>query len=596
MWRGGRPFKVSSGQATLDGPKTNGANNDAVMIIDSDDENSHPAASLFVDEPDFEEEENEFDPAKPYPQIIQHLDLHFGTAALHLSVPPVSISALDAGPAILKDKAVIVAAFADHSIRLITLPLTPPSPASKLRPELQSNFMSGNAGNGKWGETVTELTGYSTAADGLSLTLTPMKSRVDASSKTERKSRSSSKPPTGNDWQILVASHSREVSGVLLIHQIPIIENQTNGKIVYTISKENGAPSQTQYLSSPATTISFNPSVSQGTQILLADNTGACRIYDCQASAEGPGSGLSGTGSWLLTMYPGFQSSKSDAATALSSTALSNLGRKSVVDAKWAMGGKAVIVLLADGEWGLWDIEGNGPSISKSLLSRKAVKGGATTAFSATGWIDGPPLKSSSRGAVTQSSSSKFAPMTPGARKTAEPVLFSGRSGHGFVRGQISVTRLPTKSTTSPVEECVAFWMEDSYSVISNLRSYWEAQVRRNSGGGGNLFNGASSGSRTIKLDNVNLRGERCSGIVQYPRATVPKNGLPTELLIIGEHRFIILSDASPEVRSQQKHMPVQTQSQLVATGNLDVTGIDQALVQMENGAFKSKRKIEFNA
>ena len=184
------------------------------------------------------------------------------------------------------------------------------------------------------------------------------------------------------------------------------------------------------------------------------------------------------------------------------------------------MGGKAVIVLLADGEWGLWDIEGDGSAGgSKGILGRQSIKGGAITAFSISGWIDSAPVKSSStKGATARTSNSKFAPMTPSTRKTVEPVLFSGRSGHGFARGKISVVRLPATSTISLAEESVAFWLEDSYCVIPNLRAYWDAQSRRNGGGSGNLFGVSNPMSRMIRLEGVNLRGERCCGIDQHPR------------------------------------------------------------------------------
>jgi hypothetical protein len=410
------------------------------------------------------------------------------------------------------------------------------------------------------------------------------------------------------DWQILVASLSREGSGLLLVHRIPIVTSQKRGKTSYSLSKNHSAPSQRISLSSPAISAAFNPNL-QSTHLLVADKAGACRIFDCEPSHTSSSissenlsstSSASQSGSWLFTMYSGFLSSKPDATNAASGTSYGNFGRKVIVDAKWVMGGKAVIALLADGEWGVWDIAGGGfAGASKGILSKQSITGGAMTAFSISGWIDSTPIKSSStKGATARTSNSKFAPMTPSTRKTAEPLLFSGRSGHGFVRGKLSVVRLQSTSTTSLPEESVAFWLEDSYCVIPNFRAYWDSQSRRNGGGSGNLFGGGSPMSRMIRLEGVNLRGERCCGIDQYPQASASKSLLPTEILILGEHRYSVASDNVYQLRGPKRKAPSQGEYQIMASRNLDVTEIDQVLSRMEDGnsstPTKTKRSGDF--
>lgn len=601
IWKGGRPFRPRS--TPEERSKTNGARADDVMIIDSDDEPSGSHAPPFDDKPEFANEDDEIDPSKPYPRTIQHLDLNFGAAALHIAVPPISTFKGDnssgLSPLILNDQLVFVIACSDQKLRLVTRPLNPPSPLSKLRQDIRSTFTASYAGHGKWGETVLDLTTSLLPADGVSLSFTNAEkvSIADADRNLRRARSTSTSGPARSEWHILVASYSREGPGLLLIHRIPIITIQ-KGKISYTLSRNHAAPSQRISLSSPAISVTFNPNISspsQSTHLLVADKTGACRIYNCEPShasvsisSENLGSTTfaSQHGSWLLTMYPGFLSSKSDTQNILSGTSLGNLGRKTVVDAKWAMGGKAVIVLLADGEWGVWDIEGSGSAGgSKGILSQQSIKGGAMTAFSISGWIDSAPVKSSSTtGPTARTSSSKFAPMTPSTRKTAEPVLFSGRSGHGFARGQISVVRLPATSTISLAEESVAFWLEDSFCVIPNLRAYWDAQNRRSGGGSGNLFGGSSPMSRMIRLEGVNLRGERCCGIDQHPREFTSKSLLSTEILILGEHRYSIASDNTYQSRGPKRHAPSHGEYKVTASRDLDVTEIDQVLSRMENG------------
>lgn len=607
VWRGGRRFKSSSHSTAKNDSNVNGATDNAVMIVDSDDEQPPSNAAAVDDNPEFVEEDDEVDPLKPYPSILQHLDLNFGTSILHLAVPSAEIVDNPSGlsPAILNDSIVFAAACTDHSVRLISLPLTPPSPASKSRGSIHSHITAGNAGSGKWGETMVQLIGHSAIPDGLSITLSASSSAESSlieggGAKAGSKSRNSDVA-----WDVLVASHSREASGLLLLYRVPVDSTTVGGKIVQSFSKSTQTPSQTQHLSSPAISVAFNPSLlsAYSTHLLVSDKTGACRIYDCQASlpankTEESTPNLFSTqgGSWLLTLYPGFQSSKSE-ATNLSAFSASNYGRKALVDAKWVVGGNAVLVLLADGEWGLWDIGGAGPRASNGLLGQHSIKGSAKTAFSISGWVDGAPIKSASARTAGFQAPGKFAPMTPGTRKIVEPALFNGRTGSGPVHGQISVARLSTTSTIHLADECVVFWLGEAFAVIPNLSAYWEAQMRKKAGGQGNLF-GSKSASHLVRLRGVDLRGERCSGISQSVRSTsTSKVNLPTEILITAEHRFLIVSDAALETPQQlprqSKLAITHNETRLASTGELDILGIDQALAEMEDSPTFGKRKVD---
>src|ERR1700716_3755192 len=64
IWRGGKRFKQPS--TSEDKSKTNGANNNDVMIIDSDDERPGSHAPLFEDKLEFEDDHEEIDPSMPY--------------------------------------------------------------------------------------------------------------------------------------------------------------------------------------------------------------------------------------------------------------------------------------------------------------------------------------------------------------------------------------------------------------------------------------------------------------------------------------------------------------------------------------------------
>ena len=409
---------------------------------------------------------------------------------------------------------------------------------------------------------------------------------VDFSSQST-KGDSKSSTPTGP--QIIVASHSQEVTGLLLLYRIPIVSPQPHIE-----------PFQSIHLSSPAKSISFNPALSSPptSQLLVADSTGACRIYDYKllvktSPVDEPSSHLAAEqGTWLLSLYPSFLK-QAESSTSQNTGAHAGFGRKTIVDAKWVSNGRAILVLLQDGEWGIWDIEGVGPGASQGLLGRQGIKGGSLSQFSLTGFIEGAKSRSSG---PPQISSSKFAPMTPSTRKSVD--LFGNRGTTGPVRGQISVVEVPSSSATRPAEESIVFWLGESFNVIPNFSKYWAANGRKNTSGSGNLFNG-TPGGRMIKLESVDLQGERCSGIEQIAKLSVAQatssTALSSDVVILGEHRFIILSvgkQVQPRVEKENRMALMETNAN---AGELDVMGINRALARMENrdsSGFSEKRKL----
>lgn len=561
VWRGGRPFKTSQDSAAP-AQKANGTGN-AVISLDSDEEGNDGKA--FEDKPEFEDEEEELDPSRPYPNVLQELDLHFGTDVLHLAVLPDSVLKAD-GPSSrgvdsLKQEIIFTAACADNSVRLVTIPLTPPSPKSKARPELRSDFTIANPGKGTWGETVVMLNGHQKPSDGVSMTVEFV---------NEQKSQGSAPAES----HIIVASHSREVTGRLLLFSVTL-----------KASKPAVEPFQSLYLASPAKSISFNPNLSRqlNSHLLVADSIGACRIYDYKVSTkvveelDSPAT----EGSWLLSLYAGFQNTKNDSQASPHFGTHAGFGRKTIVDAQWVSAGRAVIVLLSDGEWALWDIEGVGPGASQGLLGRQGVKGGSRSEYSLTGYIDAAP-KSRTSG-PPQITSSKFAPMTPGTRKSTEP--FGSRGSNIALRGQISVLEVPSSSPTSPAEESVLFWLGETFTLIPHLAKYWAAHASKKSGssGAGSLFTGPT-GARIIKLDSVELQGERCSAVAQIARSS----GQQSDIVIVAEHRFVVVSTGKQTRKSEGRLVLVEKSTN---GGELDVIGIEQALAQMENGS-AARRKI----
>ncbi|KOS18084.1 hypothetical protein ESCO_002800 [Escovopsis weberi] len=525
VWRGGRRLKAAKKQQQQAPPEkeqpSNGGADDVVMIIDSDDEEppSSAAAPKFVDKPEFEDDVE----MTPYPEIIQTLDLSLGAAVLHVAVMPLAPCSLDEagseGARVLGEKMVFAASCVTNDVYLITLPLTPPSPESKARPELRADLLAGRAGSGAWGETLLLLGGQRRHSEGLAINLV-----------FPRPSEQSSRHP-----RVVVASHSRQASGALHLWDILLDKLASERPI---------EPFQTEFLLEPLTSISFNPSAA--TQLLTVSSPHAVRIYDFALPSSTPESEMAGPfppqGSWLLSLYQPF--------------ARPSASRKPILDAVWISHGRAVFALLADGMWGIWDIDGGSPLQSGAVISNKlksGIQGAALTAFSVSGYVEGT---SSLRSVGTQSKegqSGDFAPMTPHTRRHAAHTLSAVAQFDRMatVRGGIKVIALPSSGKTLQ-DESLILWVSglEHVCVIPGVSRFWDSQLRKGAGGGVNLFSGAQP-TRMVKLLDLStgLLGDRCCGvglIADPPRqndGNADEGGLPVDIVILGESRLVIVRE-----------------------------------------------------
>ncbi|KAK4122030.1 hypothetical protein N657DRAFT_104445 [Parathielavia appendiculata] len=517
------------------------------MVIDSDDE-APGSASAFDNKPEFQDNTTAEDSV---PEIVQTLDLALGTAVLNLAVLPMpSCAAEDAawnGANILRTKMVFAVTCATTDVYVVTLPLTPPSHESKARPELRKSLLAGNAGTGVWGETLTLLAGQSHPCGGLALTL--VKQRAGSRSRSLERSVAQASSVT----RAIVAAHSREASGTLRLWDVALDAKPG------TINRLE--PFQTEYLPSPLSAMSFNPT--HLTQLLTVTSAHAVRIYDYATAAlpsddasEGP---FPAQGSWLLSLYPPFVRGPS------MSTA-----RKPIVGAEWIAHGRAILTLLADGQWGIWDIDGASPSSSGSggLFSKAnaGLRGSAITTFCVCGHLEGTsPLRNpATQKLPAPGSAGEFVPMTPHTRRDAiVSAITSGPERLAAVRGGIVVARL-TPQATGPGEESAVLWLggaDPVVSVIPVISRFWDSQLRRAVGGGVNLWSGAQP-TRMLRLTDLGtgLFGERCIGAAALPKrnrtartngsspakenSPKPTEGLPIEVLLQGESRLVIVHES----------------------------------------------------
>ncbi|KAJ9148639.1 Nucleoporin NUP37 [Pleurostoma richardsiae] len=558
IWRGGRRLKAPKPEAPKQAAreKSNGAD-DAVMVIDSDEEEAPPAAAApFADKPEFEDDSIEDDAS--YPEVVQTLDLSFGTDVYHIGVLPMAPCAAEdaawGGADILKDKMVFAVSCATTDAYIITLPLTPPSHESKARPELRSDLLAASAGKGKWGETLISLGGQTKYSDGIAMTLVKQRSQsLERSKSVERLAPS----PT----RVIVAAHSREASGVLRFWDVSPSSKHANDRPI--------VPFQTEYLPSPLNGIAFNPT--HLTQLLTVASPHAVRIYDysipsipADDTSEGP---FPSQGYWLLSLYPPFVRGS---ATSTS--------RKPILAAEWIAHGRAIITLLGDGQWGIWDIDGAAPSVNGTAgglfgKTGSGIRGAALSSFSTSGYLEGTsPLRNPGSQRTSGQGSGDFVPMTPHTRR--ESLLSSSFSGGperlATVRGGIDVLQLPPLRGSATGDESAVLWISGSdhvVSVIPGISRFWDAQVRRGAAGAAaNPFGGAQP-ARMVRLAELNagLLGERCCGVSavakfqhHHPSASatghetngnnrISGEGLPVDVLVLGESRLVAVQEGDVE-------------------------------------------------
>ncbi|KAJ5766461.1 uncharacterized protein N7511_004077 [Penicillium nucicola] len=577
VWRGGRRFAESKAPAPADKPRRSENHvDDSVMIIDSDEEEPEqpPREEASYD---FSLEETEVDPAAPYEEILRQVDIPLGSRVLDVAVPQVlpeeSRSPLDAFPPILKNTIVITAVCSDFSTRVVTLPLAPPHPT-------QTDSAS-------WRIQTLTVLGATTHQDtprGVSLTFTCQENEEESSRKSRGRFGSHGK------WDLLVATHSAEGSGALLLHRIPIRE-EPSGSGSYCFL-EDDIVSQRRLLPAPAQTITFNPAPwpsPRHSSLLVAFHSGCVKIYSCfsvkkaSKTARRPSipqeeyETTDMEGRWLISLYPGFEQGPVGLPR-----------RKTIIDADWVLGGRAVMVLLEDGDWGVWDIEGAGPGAAKGPLHRQTsiqgVTGGSLTAYAVSGRIVTPLSNAQSEAEQRP----RFAPMTPSTRRVREDGLLKGSATAASPshRGQISV--LQTNSTQDALpDESILLRHGRQSAVIPSLLSLWRNAVQAKG-----TFD-ASNRCRVSPFQDVNLMGQNFQGIGHLPapvRRSRQAQRQAFDVLVAAEHQLMILAPAlvesdEPNQPSMNSEATPETDQLMLKRGELDVEGMGRLLNGMANGA-----------
>lgn len=578
-------------------PKSNGGGEDSIMIVDSEEEPvENPDQPPYQDDSRFEEDDSEFDVSEPYEPVVQTLDLPLGVEALHLAFPHLptdtQTSALESIPILFSQKIVLAVACSDFSVRVILIPLLPTSPRSKNRTDLMNTAPNLCAGKSVFGEQMIVLSSGTThrsipTSVSVSMTSSPPEEiedidmdEPDAINKetdpqrnvlrSASRSRSRSRL-RDHQWDLLIASHSADLSGLLLIHRIPILAGKAG------LSSETHIPWRTQYLASPTVSVYFNSALypaSRHSQLLVVEAKGVVRILDCIPQSK------AAEGSWRLSLYTDFETLQDTTSR-----------RKRVLDAQWVLGGRAILALLADGKWGVWDLESAGPKPTDGANPSRSTSTKSLTTFALEGWV-GDSLKTrkllKSSSTKTENTRSKLAPMTPGARKIRQQAFFTEPTSQpdGPVRGGLSVSPVHDTSNSRVDDDAVLAWYGNTIAVIPSLFIHWQSKAR----GSGNLFGSGAKGEPKL-INNIQLGGESCKGASlmspHHRSGSAKDDATYPDILVTGDHRLMIVTSpiAEPQMNFSPPSplLPSTTDQQLLTKGDLDVDGMDRILAGLSD-------------
>lgn len=594
LWRGGRPLKqpVPAPKAPAKPPPKVNGTKDAIVILDSDDDDDEPAKPAAVSPPtaDFEDEEEELDPDRPYPSIVQHMRLPLNTNVLHIAVPHVpTASELRPGqviPPIFNEKIVFAVACTDFTVRIVTLPLGPPP-----------NVVKASLSKSKtlYGEEVVKIPsyiGHQTIPAGVSMTWTSkaeprgmvpsedvmeVDGEEDGAAVSGRRSPRKKRAPStseaakdANGFDLLVASHSADVGGLLKIWRFGL--SKTSVETPDLVSAY-----QTVTLPNPASKITFNTAQypkSRHSQLLIADAAGVARIYDPFAP-RGRNSSNNATGAFVALFRTRFESAKSSVE---SSPILAS--RKSLLDVAWVSQGYSILALLSDGEWGIWDVR---PSSSTQLSD--------PSLFSLRNSVGTSELEKASSGPSSpksRSSRNLLVPMTPNTRRKKEETLFQGSSSSTIpTRGGLAVASL-LRSSSEVAEESVVIWYGKEIYRLVDLAKFRARTASSSSGG-------SLPGPGLSQVHDVPLLGEDITSVSLFNTTTREASmAVPRDLLLSAENRLIISTTTNkPAGRASmtfhsredvEEEASKRSDQALLAHGELGIDGMQRLMDGMSGG------------
>lgn len=629
IWYGGKPYKQASNESTA--PKVNGTRKDDPMVIDLDDDDEPDQPQIHSTPVEFEDEEEEVDPSAPYRSVRRYVDVPLGTSAMRIAVPhiPLDLSQAppDAYPPEYLDRILVAAACADYSIQLVSLPISPPSPAitdiSAMDVQTLKLFGSNS---------------HQALISSIAITHSPDVVEQDEEVDGLPPSRSRSRGRTagqsnGGQWSLLIASASCTGTGLLLVHQIPLADLRSKPRNPSHLRPIRRQPFRCSLMGAK---LSFNttsyPAERYSNLLITLPHASCAKVFqvfprghsirgrrgstataDSGSSTQSLRASSIRDGKVLITLLPPF--AEQDPSDLIQR-------RKRVLDAKWIAGGRAIIALLEDGEWGIWDVEAVGPvsssspsSTNKNLIRGQGnvsgIHGGALTRFAVRSSVfpAGEAAIKSINNSSHQPTSGSLAPMTPHSRKVRSEGLFQGtKHDDGSLatpraHGAIHVTELAASKAN---DDSAVLSYGGDYVYISSVLSFWRSEAA----GRGSLD--ASLISRPKRLPTVRLGGQQPHTILLLGQPSGLRTGglfgttnSTPDFLVATSNRLILFMaplTESPADRSNDQSKVanplatnLSTDQVLLNQGELDVEGMDRILDGMAtNGTAKGKTMSVF--
>ena len=538
IWRGGEGLRGG----------TSAQSHSADIVVDERKDGEY--YEIITDDEELE------DDANPCPPIVKESNFVFGTSILGFTFPPLARGSTPHSypslPTFVTESLVIAAFSSDFKVRLITIALDP----------ARSTYDVASFSHQAIPESVA-----------VTLARRPQASAQDTES-----------------FDFLVASCASERLSKIHFARIPL----------ETTSKKFQKPQlfNEEYFTS-VSAIAFNSAVlsaDRGSQILIADRDGCVQIYDPllpPPDDEAPAN----RGSWLAKFYSPFETPK-----AIDLNAPAAVRRKTILDASWtSLEGRSIVVLLSDGEWGIWDLCGGGhgdTSASASQRQHFAIHGyiGENVPSSVELGGSGPKKPRGSR--------SSLAPMTPNTRRQKQDNLFSGPTNTTSTAPTGGITVQQTLSVSGVgSEDAVTFWYDNNAYAIPSLRRFRSRLSQEKVGStGGSLY-----GPGLSRIEGFDLHGERIQRVSQLPSETSSSHTAQRDYVVVTEHRLTFLTNKLPRPPARQLFKGLESvdismaDQSLLAHGELDIGGLDRILDNMNghddvfiddnsNGTFRPRR------
>ena len=515
-------------------------------MIDDDDDHEPQQTQLDGAEDIYETDEEVQDPDCPYPPIVAELSLELGTGVLNLAVPPLLSSTVSQMPQLAKTHMTVAIACADSRVKVMSIPLAPPAPGT--HEEYLENEVK-----------AADLQGSKSITRDLAIKI------LSKAEESTSESRLPQQDDPRNEGRILVASTGSSLN----VWNLPL----SSGSISQTPTSLN--PHFQSSVSGANVSFQSSPRLNN---LILAEPSGSVRILSFQTATDRPTSRDSASvgpissgdrGRWIMSYQTPFHTPENG------SMALAR--RKKILSAAWVLSGRGILVLLEDGQWGVWDTSGHTQAAGKSVQDF-ALHGYLATASSSD---------TTAKQSQKKTSGTKLAPMTPNTRKAKAENLFTGppKAKGAAPSGGISVSTSTTKA--GHLDESVVLWYNDSIYSINSMQTFWQRSTGSASGDKTN-FGGLYAPGLT-HITDINLMNENITLISQFaPKSAIAASALgqmnvQKDLLVSAEHRYMILQHLRPQNPTREQlqsatERPVSRDQRMLDAGEADLGGVNRIL------------------